>query len=99
LLFVRLAEDIPSQLNATVCYPVSSHLREQKYTGPGNARVNEAIQSVRPETRLVLLNLAGLVTLIAFTGLVYLRTQEPLILLVGGLIAVVSVLGAMMRKG
>jgi len=31
--------------------------------------------------------------------LVYLRTQEPMILLVGGLIAVVSVLGAMMRKG
>jgi hypothetical protein len=73
-------------------------LREQKYTGPGNATVYEAIQSVRPETRLVLLNFAGLVTLIAFTGLVYLRTQEPLILLVGGLIAVVSVVGAMMRK-
>jgi hypothetical protein len=99
LLFVRLAEDIPSQLNATVCYHVSSGLREQKYTGPGNARVYEAIQSVRPETRLVLMNFVGLVTLIAFTGLVYLRTQEPLILLVGGLIAVVSVLGAMMRKG
>jgi len=57
-----------------------------------------AIQPVRPETRLVLLNFVGLATLIAFTGLVYLRTQEPLILLVGGLIAVVSVLGAMMRK-
>ena len=61
-------------------------------------KVCEAIQSVRPETRLVLLNVVGLATLIVFTGLVYLRTQEPLILLVGGLIAVVSVLGAMMRK-
>ena len=74
-------------------------LREQKYTGPGNATVYEAILSLRPETRLVLLNFVGLATLIAFTGLVYLRTQEPMILLVGGLIAVVSVLGAMMRKG
>jgi len=53
---------------------------------------------MRAETRLVALNLAGLTALIAFTGLVYLRTQETLILLVGGLISVVSVIGAMMRK-
>ena len=53
---------------------------------------------MRPETRLVFLNLFGLIALIAFTGLVYLRTQEPLILLVGGLIAVVSVVGTTMRK-
>jgi hypothetical protein len=53
---------------------------------------------VRLETRLVFLNLFGLIALIAFTGLVYLRTQEPLMLLVGGLIAVVSVVGATMRK-
>lgn len=53
---------------------------------------------MRPETRLVFLNLVGLMALITFTGLVYLRTQEPLILLVGGLIAVVSVVGTTMRK-
>jgi hypothetical protein len=55
--------------------------------------------SVRPETRVMILNFVGLLTLIAFTGLVYVRTQEPLILLVGGLIAVVSVVGTMMRRG
>lgn len=64
----------------------------------GRAIVHEAILSVRPETRLVLLNLVGLMTLVAFTGMVYLRTQEPLILLVGGLIAIVSLVGTMMRK-
>ena len=53
---------------------------------------------MRPETRLVVLNVAGLTALIGFTALVYLRTQEPLILLIGGLIAVVSVVGTMMRK-
>ncbi len=53
---------------------------------------------VQAQRRLVLLNIAGLVALIAFTGLVYLRTQETLVLLVGGLIAVVSVLGTSMGK-
>jgi hypothetical protein len=53
---------------------------------------------MRPETRLVVLNIAGLTALVAFTALVYLRTQEPLILLVGGLIAVVSVVGTSMQK-
>ena len=54
--------------------------------------------AVQPEARLVVLNLAGFLALIAFTGLVYFRTQEPLILLVGGLIAVVSVIGSDRRK-
>ena len=58
----------------------------------------QVIVSVRPETRLVVLNIAGLAALVAFTALVYLRTQEPLILLVGGLIAVVSVVGTSMQK-
>ena len=53
---------------------------------------------MRPETRVVLLNLAGLTALICFTALVYVRTQEPLILLVGGLVEVASVVGAAMRK-
>ena len=44
-------------------------------------------------------SLAGIITKtdLAFTFLVYLRTQEPLILLVGGLIAAASVIGVMMR--
>lgn len=45
------------------------------------------------------MNVAGLTALIAFTGLVYLRTQEPLILIVGGLISVVGVIGTVMRGG
>lgn len=53
---------------------------------------------MRAETRLAVLNLLGLTSLIAFTALVYLRTQEPLILVVGGLISVVSVIGSTMRK-
>jgi hypothetical protein len=53
---------------------------------------------LREEKRLVMLNIVGLASLVAFTGLVYLRTQEPLILVVGGLISVVSVVGTMMRK-
>ena len=56
------------------------------------------IAYLRPETRVVLLNLAGLTALICFTALVYVRTQEPLKLLVGGLVAVASVVGAAMRK-
>jgi hypothetical protein len=58
----------------------------------------QVLLTLRPETRVVLLNLAGLAALVCFTGLVYVRTQEPLILLVGGLVAVVSVMGATMRK-
>jgi hypothetical protein len=53
---------------------------------------------VREETRIVLLNAAGLASLVGFTGLVYLRTQQPIILLVGGLISVVSVIFSTMRK-
>ena len=53
---------------------------------------------MRAEAQVVVLNVAGLTALVAFTGLVYLRTQEPLILLLGGLIAVASVLGAVMSK-
>lgn len=48
--------------------------------------------------RGALVNLAGLSALVVFTGLVYLRTQEPIILIVGGLISVVGVVGTMMGK-
>lgn len=50
------------------------------------------------QKRLAIINGAGLTVLVAFTGLVYLRTQEPLILIVGGLVAVIAVIGAMMSK-
>ena len=53
---------------------------------------------VKPGSRSVFINIAGLTALITFTALVYLRTQEPVILLVGGLISVVSVIGATMAK-
>jgi len=53
---------------------------------------------MREQTKLAMVNLAGLTSLVAFTALVYLRTQEPLILLVGGLVAVVSVAAATMRQ-
>ena len=43
-------------------------------------------------------NIVGLAALATFTGLVYERTQEPLILIVGGLISVVGVLGMMTSK-
>lgn len=56
------------------------------------------VSFVREETRVVVINIAGLVSLVGFTGLVYLRTQEPLILLIGALIAVVSVIGSTMHK-
>ncbi len=52
--------------------------------------------SLRQQTRGVIVNVAGLAALVAFTGLVYLRTQEPLILIVGGLISVLAVIGTMM---
>jgi hypothetical protein len=48
-------------------------------------------------SRTAIINAVGLAVLVAFTALVYLRTQEPLVLLVGGLIAAVSVIGVMMR--
>ena len=50
------------------------------------------------QQRLAFINVVGLATLVTFTGLVYLRTQEPLILVVGGLISVVGVLGMMTGK-
>jgi len=53
---------------------------------------------MNPRSQLALLNLVGLCALVLFTALVYLRTQEPLMLLVGGLIAVVSVVGTTMGK-
>jgi hypothetical protein len=53
---------------------------------------------MRPESRSALINLAGLTALVVFTALVYLRTQQPIILLVGALISVVSVIGATMTK-
>jgi len=49
------------------------------------------------QQRLALVNVIGLTALVAFTGLVYLRTQQPIILVVGGLISVVGVIGTMMR--
>lgn len=50
------------------------------------------------QQRVVLVNVAGLTALVVFTGLVYLRTQQPIILIVGGLISVVGVMGTMMRS-
>ena len=58
----------------------------------------QGLPILREETRIALVNVLGLSSLIAFTGLVYIRTQEPLLLLIGGLVAVVSVLGTMMRR-
>lgn len=52
---------------------------------------------LKPQARGALVNVMGLVALIGFTALVYVRTQEPLILILGGLISVVTVLGTMMR--
>lgn len=53
---------------------------------------------MREQARAALVNATGLTALVVFTGLVYLRTQEPLILIVGGLISVIGVIGTMMRK-
>jgi len=58
----------------------------------------EAVVHLNEQQRLAFINLVGLATLATFTGLVYLRTQEPLILIVGGLISVVGVLGMMTGK-
>jgi 1,4-dihydroxy-2-naphthoate octaprenyltransferase len=66
-------------------------------------RTIEAVQGevgsrMNDQKRLALINVAGLTALVAFTGLVYVRTQEPLILIVGGLVSVVAVIGAMMGQ-
>ncbi len=61
-------------------------------------RSSRVIDSMKEATRVAFLNVLGLVALVAFTGLVYLRTQEPLILLVGGLVSVVSVIGSAMGR-
>ncbi len=53
---------------------------------------------MRPQARAAMVNVAGLTALVVFTGLVYLRTQAPLILIIGGLISVVGVVGTMMRR-
>jgi len=58
----------------------------------------EVLFRMNPQQRVVLINLLGLAALGTFTGLVYERTQEPLILIVGGLISVVGVLGMMTSK-
>ena len=58
----------------------------------------EAVVHLNEQQRLAFINVVGLATLATFTGLVYLRTQEPLILVVGGLISVVGVLGMMTGK-
>ena len=59
---------------------------------------SEAVVQMNEQQRLVLINVIGLAALTTFTGLVYLRTEEPLILIVGGLISVVGVLGMMTGK-
>ena len=58
----------------------------------------EVVVQVNEQQRLVLINVIGLAALVTFTGLVYLRTEEALILVVGGLISVVGVLGMMTSK-
>lgn len=65
-----------------------------------NALLDEisGVLSLGPQSRLAFINVAGLAALVAFTALVYLRTQEPIILLIGGLICTVSVIGATMSK-
>ena len=50
------------------------------------------------QTKVAMIDIAGLTALVVFTGLVYLRTQEPFILIVGGLISVVGVIGTMMGR-
>lgn len=50
------------------------------------------------QQKIAVINVIGLAALATFTGLVYLRTEEPLILIVGGLISVVGVLGMMTSK-
>ena len=70
--------------------------RRQRYSHP--SQQVKFGGNVGPGTRAALVNIAGLSALIVFTALVYIRTQEPLILLIGGLISVVSVIGTTMGK-
>ena len=58
----------------------------------------EVALHMNEQQRIAFINIVGLAALATFTGLVYLRTQEPLILIVGGLISVVGVLGMMTSK-
>ena len=53
---------------------------------------------MQPQARAAIVNVVGLTALVFFTGLVYVRTQAPLILVIGGLISVVGVVGTMMRR-
>jgi hypothetical protein len=64
----------------------------------GLQSTSEFAVQMNEQQRLALINLIGLAALATFTGLVYLRTEEPLILIVGGLISVVGVLGMMVSK-
>jgi len=63
-----------------------------------DAILSEAAVDLNEQQRVAFINVVGLAALTTFTGLVYLRTQEPLILLVGGLVSVVGVLGMMTGK-
>jgi 1,4-dihydroxy-2-naphthoate octaprenyltransferase len=63
-----------------------------------NVNRQGAAFQMNEQQRLVLINIVGLAALATFTGLVYERTQEPLILIVGGLISVIGVLGMMTSK-
>jgi hypothetical protein len=58
----------------------------------------KVVFQLNEQQRIALINVVGLGSLATFTGLVYLRTGEPLILIVGGLISVVGVLGMMAGK-
>jgi len=66
--------------------------------GAMNLGREKAAFQMNEQQRLVLINIVGLAALATFTGLVYQRTQEPLILIVGGLISVIGVLGMMTSK-
>jgi len=59
---------------------------------------SEVAFQMNERRKLALINAVGLVAMVTFTSLVYLRTQEALILVVGGLISVVGVLGMVTSK-
>ncbi|HUK29242.1 MAG TPA: hypothetical protein VLV31_12525 [Candidatus Acidoferrales bacterium] len=75
-------------------------VEEQKYSFLNYSKMVEAgvASRLNQQQRLALVNVAGLASLIAFTSLVYVRTQQPIILIVGGLISVIGVMGTMMRS-
>jgi len=75
-----------------------SSKRNKDIHGSANPDAVQALVDLNEQQRLASINLVGLATLATFTGLVYLRTQEPLILIVGGLISVVGVLGMVTGK-